>query len=941
MMPSLSHALSKIKRVGRKDGTKQTSVTQNGKVDVSASASSTSSSDLLNDDGVPLSKNQARKQAKKKDDHAKEVINEKQKEEAKQRRKQDDERAAQQEPEEIRERYGDLPLVQSRERKHEQRISLAIVTAESIGQEITFQCRIHAIRKLSANLAFVVFRQQLGTIQGVVHQEEGTITTHMVQWVERIPTGSIVIVKGKPQKPEQPVTGCTKHDVEILVRELHVVVRRPEAVPFTVYEDEVSRTKELDEDAPAQTSNITDRARLNHRILDLRTATSRAIFRINSGVCNLFRSYLDSQGFIEIHTPKLQGGATESGSSVFQLDYFGRPAFLAQSPQLAKQMCIAADFERVYEIGPVFRAENSNTHRHLTEYTGLDLEMAIEEHYHEALEMIDGTLKHIFKGIYERFGQELESVKRHFPHEDLVWLEETPRIPFKEGVQMLIDSGWTDEHGDPPSPDEDLHTRDEIRLGELVKEKYHTDYYILDKFPASARPFYTMLDPEDPKITNSFDLFLRGQEILTGGQRIHDAHLLEERMKAQGVDPSSMEDYMDGFRYAAPPHAGAGIGLERIVMLMLLLGNIRFASLFHRDPKSLPPKPPAPELRHLEDSTLHPPWGESTSHDDKQYQPLENLIANYGDSTNTSWLEDRNQIWRHKETGAAISYVPTNGYAMMPGDPLCDQSQYTKVASAFLNWLKKDNSTKNLKPIWLLVGHEFEEVLGTKFGWKTFTCAAEERVDATKNEAEKDHDVARKVRHAEKEGIKIREFEEGEPIPDDLRSQCDDRIKDWHAARKGKQIHISEITPWRDMAHRRYFFAQDKEGKIQSLVVLAQLAPRHGYQVKFSMDFPGAPTGTIEHAILHAIRVAKDSGTKVLTFGGAATSDLHAAHNLSGVRVKMLQHTYHSVAKQFNLNQKSGFRQKLGGEEDPIYVCYPPMGLGVTGARAVVQFFED
>jgi aspartyl-tRNA synthetase len=277
----------------------------------------------------------------------------------------------------------------------------------------------------------------------------------------------------------------------------------------------------------------------------------------------------------------------------------------------------------------------------------------------------------------------------------------------------------------------------------------------------------------------------------------------------------------------------------------------------------------------------------------------------------------------------------------MPGDPLCDQSQYTKVASAFLNWLKKDKSTKNLKPIWVLVGHEFEEVLGAKFGWKTFTCAAEERVDATKNQAEKDHDVARKVRHAEKEGIKIREFEEGDPIPDDLISQCNDRIKDWHAARKGKQIHISEITPWRDMGHRRYFFAQDKEGKIHSLVVLAQLAPRHGYQVKFSMDFPGAPNGTIEYAILHAIRVAKDSGTKLLTFGGAATSELHAAHNISGLRVKMLQHTYHGIAKQFKLDQKSGFRQKLGGEEDPTYICYPPMGLGVTGARAVVQFFED
>lgn len=128
-----------------------------------------------------------------------------------------------------------------------------------------------------------------------------------------------------------------------------------------------------------------------------------------------------------------------------------------------------------------------------------------------------------------------------------MWLDETPRIPFKEGVQMLIESGWTDENGNRPSPLEDLHTRDETRPGELINERYHTDYYIFDNFPASARPFYTMPDPNDPKVTNTFDLFLRGQEILTSGQRIHDAQMLEEQMKARGVDFSSMEDHMDGF----------------------------------------------------------------------------------------------------------------------------------------------------------------------------------------------------------------------------------------------------------------------------------------------------------------------------------------------------------------------------------------------------------
>ena len=941
-MPFLSHTLSKIKRVAKKDNesdkASQRSVAPaNGATINGVSLPSSSSSDHLNNDGEKLSKNQARKLLKRKDTHAGDVQNEKRKEQRKQERKEKDERAAQQEPAEIQQRYGDLPLVQSRERKHEQRIQLKDVSAASIGSEITFRARVHAIRKMSANLAFIVFRQQLDTLQGVLTHKEGTITTHMVQWAEHVPIGSIVIVKGLVQEPLQEVKGATIHKAELLISEFHVIARRPDAVPFTVYEDELSKEKGTSEDA--HIGHITDRVRLNNRILDLRTTPSKALFRINAGVCNLFRSYLDSEAFVEIHTPKLQGGATESGSSVFQLDYFGRPAFLAQSPQLAKQMCIASDFEKVYEIGPVFRAENSNTHRHLTEYTGLDLEMAIEEHYHEALDVIDETLKSIYKGIYERFGQEIASVKRSFPHEDLVWLDKTPRINFKDGVQMLIDSGWTDENGTPPSPYEDLHTRDEIRLGELVKEKYHTDYFILDKFPASARPFYTMPDPDDPKTTNSFDLFLRGQEILTGGQRIHDVRMLEQQMKDQGVDPSSMEDYMAGFRYAAPPHAGAGIGLERIVMLMLKLGNIRFASLFHRDPKSLPPKPPAPQLRHVEASTLNPPWGESTPDNEKQLQSLEDLIANYGDSTNTSWTDERFRIWRHMETGAAVSWTPVNGHSIQAGDPLCDQSQYTKVAAAFLKWLKKEHH--NLKPIWVLVGHEMEEVLGTRFGWKTFTCAADERIDPAHNPAEQDHDVARKVRHAEKEGIRIREFAEGEPIPDDLRSQCDQRIKDWQANRKGKQIHISEIRPWQDSNHRRYFFALSRDNTIHALVILAQLAPRHGYQVKFSLDFPNAPSGTIEHAILHAVRVAKDSGTKTMTFGGAATAELHPMHHLHGMRVKMLQSTYKTIAKEFKLNQKSDFRQKLGGMEDPIYVCYPPHGLGVSGAKAVVQFFES
>lgn len=188
-----------------------------------------------------------------------------------------------------------------------------------------------------------------------------------------------------------------------------------------------------------------------------------------------YRNHLDDLNFIEINSSKLQGGATESGASVFQVNYFGRPAFLAQSPQLAKQMCIAADMDRVYEIGPVFRAENSNTHRHMTEFIGLDIEMQIREHYHECLEVIDGVLKRIFEEVVkgEKWTKDRELVKKLYPHEDLVWLKETLVLKYNDGVKLLREDGA--EVGDY----EDFDTPTEKRLGAIVKKKYGTDYYIL------------------------------------------------------------------------------------------------------------------------------------------------------------------------------------------------------------------------------------------------------------------------------------------------------------------------------------------------------------------------------------------------------------------------------------------------------------------------------
>ena len=818
------------------------------------------------------------------------------------------------------------------------------LSQNDIGEEVTFRARIHNFRKLSSKLAFFLLRQQTSTIQGVL-QEAEAVSAEMVYWAEHIPVETIVLVHGVVQKPkakEGEVTGAFIHDIEIMIRQMHIESKLQDHLPFTVNEAEVTQ-EEADADDSTR-HHVSDRARLNARVLDLRTTTSQAIFRVQSGICRLFRNYLDSQGFMEIHTPKLQGGATESGASVFKLDYFGRAAFLAQSPQLAKQLSIIADFGKVYEIGAVFRAENSNTHRHLTEYTGLDLEMAIDEHYHEMLRTVDNLLKSIFGGILKNNRTEIDIIKRQHPHEDMVWLEETPVFSFKEAIQLLNDSGWRDDAGEPLPLDEDLGTKDEIQLGRVIKEKFNTDYYIIDKFPTSARPFYTMPDPNNPTYTNSFDVFVRGQEIISGGERIHDAQMLATNMRKFKVDPTSVEDYMQGFEWGAPPHAGAGIGLERILMLMMQLGDIRHASMYPRDPKSLPAKPPTPKLRHPDSSTLHPPWeGSGRNASNAELQPLEKLIANYGDASNTSWLEARTVIWRDMETGAAVGYVPHNGFAIIVGDPLCYETQYSKVVSVFLSFLKRETE---LKPLWLLCGEKLEEVLAGKLDWRTFTVVAEQRMNLISGSAStrsfQNPEIQRKIRHSEKEGVKIKDVEIGTHVPKDVMEKCDKRIEDWLGNRKGHQhVHLTDVHPWQDMEHRQYHYAVKSDGQICALLVLAQLAPKHGWQVKYSLDFPGSPNGVIEALVIHGLKAIQTKGEPGATFGAGATSEFTPGHNLKGTKIKMLSRAYHTIATDLKLTQKSEFREKLGAEEDDIYICYPPKGLGPKGIRAILTFFED
>jgi len=230
-----------------------------------------------------------------------------------------------------------------------------------------------------------------------------------------------------------------------------------------------------------------------------------------------------------------------------------------------------------------FRAEKAFTHRHLTEFVGLDIEMAFNEHYHEVLDVLDGLFTSIFDGLAKRFAKELEIVGQQYPFEPLKYNIPSLRLKFPEAIAMLREAGETIGDFD------DLSTPSEKHLGKLVKEKYGVDFYILDRFPKAVRPFYTMPAPDDPNYSNSYDFFLRGEEIMSGAQRIHDPVLLAQRATECGVALEGIKDYVNAFKYGAPPHGGGGIGLERVVMLYLGLKNIRLTSMFPRDPNRTTP----------------------------------------------------------------------------------------------------------------------------------------------------------------------------------------------------------------------------------------------------------------------------------------------------------------------------------------------------------------
>ncbi len=310
---------------------------------------------------------------------------------------------------------------------------------------------------------------------------------------------------------------------------------------------------------------------LDVRPVSLRHPKERAVWKIEEAMLAAYRTYLSANGFTEVKTPKIVSAGVEGGANVFKLDYFGRPACLAQSPQTYKQMMVGV-YGRVFETAPVYRAEKHNTTRHLNEYIGLDFEMGFIRSFHDVMRMEAGMLRHLMHTVADACAYEIGLLEATVPEVGRI-----PVLKFRDAKALLAERFGIRNRGADLSPEEEVH------LGAYAKETWGSDFVFVTHYPAGKRPFYTMEDPEDPGFTCSFDLLFRGLEITTGGQRIHDHAAQVAKMQARGLDPADFEAYLMMHKYGMPPHGGLGIGLERVAVQLLGMHNIRHASLFPRD----------------------------------------------------------------------------------------------------------------------------------------------------------------------------------------------------------------------------------------------------------------------------------------------------------------------------------------------------------------------
>lgn len=419
------------------------------------------------------------------------------------------------------------------------------------GTTIILEGAVHSIRDMG-EIAFVILRKREGLIQTV--WEEGKTDMELSE----IREGDYIHVTGQIKDEER-----APHGKEVRLSTIRHLSHVSCPLPLPIDKWKLNTSLE---------------AKLDRRSLSLRNIRERARFRIQEGIVRGFRDFLYEQGFTEIHTPKIGAKSAEGGANMFRLSYFHRPAVLQQSPQLYKQMMVGV-FDRVFETGPVFRAEKHNTRRHLNEYTSLDFEMGYIHSFLDICAMETGFLQYTMNLLEKEYSKELKLLNITLPD-----VEKIPHVRFDE-AKRLVSEKYNRKIRNPF----DLEPEEEELIGKYFKEEYNADFVFVTHYPSKKRPFYAMDDPEDTRYTLSFDLLYHGLEITTGGQRIHDLSMLEEKIQEKGMTEEGLEQYLDAFRFGMPPHGGLGIGLERLTMQLLGEDNVREACLFPRDMSRLEP----------------------------------------------------------------------------------------------------------------------------------------------------------------------------------------------------------------------------------------------------------------------------------------------------------------------------------------------------------------
>lgn len=426
--------------------------------------------------------------------------------------------------------------------------------SQHVGERVRVMGWLQSLRKMGG-ITFLVIRDGWGIVQAVTEEDaelgplqEGNISVE-----------SVIAVEGVVMREAQAPGGYELHELAV-----EVITPVTEPPPVTINKRKLT----------ANAGTILDHAALTNRQVE-----RRAVLRLGMGVMSGFRQTLIARGFTEIQTPKIVASATESGANVFKLDYFGRPAYLAQSPQFYKQMMVGV-FERVFEAGPVFRAEPHDTTRHINEYVSLDAEFGFIENHFTVMAVLRDVIAGIIETLNTQYQAELTLLKVELPAVPA----EIPHIFFPEAQELIWRTHGVDVRSEP-----DLSPQDERWLGEWASREFGSDFLYVTGYPMRKRPFYTYPDPDHPGFSNSFDLIFRGTELVTGGQRLHRYADYLAALEQAHLPVEPFVEYLEAFRYGMPPEGGFAIGLERLLMQLTGAQNVKLVTLFPRDLNRLTP----------------------------------------------------------------------------------------------------------------------------------------------------------------------------------------------------------------------------------------------------------------------------------------------------------------------------------------------------------------